>query len=112
MAQMDKHRETFKEEAYELLGELETALLELEESPDNTELIGRVCRVMHTVKGSGAMFGFDDIADFTHEIETIYDLVRNGKMAVTKELINSTLLARDQIRAMLDANGGNNPAIE
>ena len=84
MAQMDKHRETFKEEAYELLGELETALLELEESPDNKELIGRVFRVMHTVKGSGAMFGFDDIADFTHEIETIYDLVRNGKMAVTK----------------------------
>ena len=112
MAQMDKHRETFKEEAYELLGALETALLELEESPDNVELIGRVFRVMHTVKGSGAMFGFDDIADFTHEIETIYDLVRNGKMAVTKELINSTLLARDQIRAMLDANGGNNPAIE
>ena len=40
MAQMDKHRETFKEEAYELLGELETALLELEESPDNKDLMG------------------------------------------------------------------------
>ena len=112
MAQMDKHRETFKEEAYELLGELETALLELEESPDNTELIGRVFRVMHTVKGSGAMFGFDDIADFTHEVETIYDLVRNGKMAVTKELVNVTLLARDQIRVMLDASSGNNPVNE
>ena len=85
MTQIDKHKETFKEEAHELLGELETSLLELEESPDNTELVGRVFRAMHTIKGSGSMFGFDDIAKFTHEIETVFDLVRNGKIPVTKE---------------------------
>lgn len=105
MIQIDKHKETFREEAYELLGELETSLLELEESPDNRELVGRVFRAMHTIKGSGAMFGFDDIAGFTHEIETVFDLVRNEKMPVTKELIRLTLSARDQIREMLDANG-------
>ncbi|MCL4490598.1 MAG: chemotaxis protein CheA [Nitrospirae bacterium] len=98
----DKHRETFREEANELLTELETALLELEETPDDTELIGRVFRAMHTIKGSGAMFGFDDIAAFTHEVETAFDLVRNGKTAVTKGLIDLTLSARDQIRAMLN----------
>ena len=42
------------------------------------------------------MFGFDDIAAFTHEVETVYDLVRNGKMPVTKPLIDLTLAARDR----------------
>ena len=80
----DKHRRAFKEEAYELLAELETSLLELEKTPDDEDLIGRVFRAMHTIKGSGAMFGFDDIAAFTHEVETVFDLVRNGRMAVTR----------------------------
>ena len=104
----DKHKEVFKEEANELLTELESSLLELEEKPEDMELIGRVFRAMHTIKGSGAMFGFDDIAEFTHEVETVFDLVRNGKMPVTKNLINLSLAARDQIREMLNAydNGG------
>jgi len=99
---MDAHRQAFKEEAYELLSELETSLLELEETPDDIDLIGRVFRAMHTIKGSGSMFGFDDIASFTHEVETIFDMVRNGKLEVTKLLVNLTLAARDQIKAMLD----------
>ncbi len=109
MAPLDKQRQTFKEEAYDLLGELEAALLELEESPDNQELIGRVFRAMHTIKGSGAMFGFDDVSRFTHEIETIYDQARSGKIAVTKELVKVTLSARDHIREMLDAYSGGIP---
>ncbi|BCG47791.1 Signal transduction histidine kinase CheA [Citrifermentans bremense] len=100
---IDQHRQAFKEEAYELLAELETSLLELEERPDDIDLIGRVFRAMHTIKGSGSMFGFDDIAAFTHEVETIFDMVRNGKLQVTARLVNLTLAARDQIRAMLDA---------
>lgn len=112
MIQMDKHKETFREEAHELLGELELSLLELKEFPGNREIIGRVFRAMHTIKGSGAMFGFDDIAGFTHEIETVFDLVRNGKITVTKELINLTLSARDLILEMLDAHNGNNPPNE
>ena len=50
-------------------------------------------RAMHTIKGSGAMFGFDDIAAFTHDVETVYDLVRGGKIPVTKPLIDLTLSA-------------------
>ena len=99
---IDQHRQAFKEEAYELLAELETSLLELEERPDDVDLIGRVFRAMHTIKGSGSMFGFDDIASFTHEVETIFDMVRNGRLQVTKRLVNLTLAARDQIRSMLD----------
>ncbi len=98
---MDIHREAFREEARELLGELETALLELEETPDDMETVGRVFRALHTIKGSGAMFGFDEIVSFTHELENFFDLVRNGKSHVTKKLIDLTLAAGDIIRGML-----------
>ncbi len=99
---MDKHQETFKEEAYELLGELETALMELEDKPEDGELIGRVFRAMHTIKGSGAMFGFDAIASFTHDVETVFDHVRNGRISVSRDLIDLTLSARDHIHRLLD----------
>ncbi len=99
---MDNFRETYKEEAYELLAELETSLLELEKLPDDAELIGHVFRAMHTIKGSGAMFGFDNIADFTHEIETVFDLVRNGNIFVSKKLTDLSLAACDLIRKMAD----------
>jgi two-component system chemotaxis sensor kinase CheA len=101
---MDNHREAYREEAYELLLELETALLELEETPKDADIISRVFRAMHTIKGSGAMFGFDDIAAFTHEIETVFDLVREGNISVTKDLVDMTLSARDQIKTMLDGD--------
>ena len=81
---MEEAIATYREEAGELLAELETSLLDLEEVPDDEELINRVFRAMHTIKGSGAMFGFDEIASFTHEVETVFDMVRNGKMTVTK----------------------------
>ncbi len=105
MSKMDQHREAYREEAYELIAELETSLLELEESPDDTEQIGRIFRALHTIKGSGSMFGFEEIAGFTHEVETVFEMVRNGEISVTKELIDLTLSARDQIKTMLDGSG-------
>ncbi|MEO5339158.1 MAG: chemotaxis protein CheA [Magnetococcus sp. MYC-9] len=102
----------FTEEAYELLSELEDSLLELEETPTDMDLIGRVFRAMHTIKGSGAMFGFDAVAKFTHEVETVFDKARSGTLPVTKTLIDLTLAARDQIRNILDASQGGAPADE
>ena len=96
----DAHVEVFIEEARELLAELETSLLELKEAPTDGELVARIFRALHTIKGSGAMFGFDEIADFTHGIENTYDLVRSKKMAVTGHLIDLTLAACDAIRGM------------
>jgi len=103
---IEEHIATYREEAGELLAELETSLLDLEETPADQDLINRVFRAMHTIKGSGAMFGFDDIAAFTHEVETVFDLVRNGKMVVTKELLDLTLKSRDHISVLLDAPSG------
>ena len=103
---MESQREAYRSEAYDLLAELETSLLALEEDPGNMELIGRVFRALHTIKGSGAMFGFDDIAAFTHDVETVFDQVRNEKLGVTKTLVDLTLRAGDQIRGMLDGSDG------
>ncbi|MEO5331099.1 MAG: chemotaxis protein CheA [Magnetococcus sp. YQC-5] len=112
MAAVEIDTSAFTEEAYELLSELEDSLLELEETPTDMELIGRVFRAMHTIKGSGAMFGFDEVAKFTHEVETVFDMARSGTLPVTKTLIDLTLAARDQIRSILDASRGGVPADE
>ncbi len=99
----DKFRNTFFEEAYELLSDLEVTLLELEETPQDQELVGRAFRALHTIKGSGAMFGFDDVSKFTHEFEAVFDLVRSGNLDITKEIIDLALKSEDHIRSMLDA---------
>jgi len=96
-----KGREVFKVEALELLEELESVLLVLEDNADDTELIGRAFRAMHTIKGSASMFGADNIAEFTHDIETTFDLVREGKIKISRELIDLTLAANDQILIMV-----------
>ncbi|UCG78282.1 MAG: chemotaxis protein CheA [Nitrospirota bacterium] len=100
---MDEGKKAFVSEAYELLRELESQLLELEESSDD-ELLNSVFRTMHTIKGASAMFGFDDISTLTHELETVFDLVRSGRMTITKELIDLTLASRDNIFEMLSTD--------
>jgi two-component system chemotaxis sensor kinase CheA len=95
--------ETFKEEALELLGSLESNLLELEDNPDDKELLSAVFRVMHTIKGSSAMFGLDRMSAFSHEVETVLSALRDGKLRVSKGLIGGTLTARDLILGMLDS---------
>jgi chemotaxis protein histidine kinase CheA len=97
-------RKTFKDEAYELLAELESSLLALEKDPCDQELINRVFRTMHTIKGSGATCELTEIVAFTHELETFFELVRKGKISITKEIIDLTLTARDQIKALFDAH--------
>lgn len=99
---MDRHQQTFVEEARELLTDLEESLLAIEHDTHNTDLIGKIFRAMHTIKGSSSMFGFDVIAKFTHQIENAFDQVREGKMEVTSELISLTLDCRDHIAALLD----------
>lgn len=103
----DNGKELFKVEANDLLEEIETSLLELENSPDNSGLLRRIFRALHTIKGSGSMFGLEDISVFTHRIETFFDRVRNGEIPVTRELIDTTLSAADYIRYLLDTSPDN-----
>ena len=99
---IDKFKEKFKEEALDNVANIEESLFQLENEPDNKELIEKLFRSMHTIKGGGAMFGFNDLSTFTHNLETIYDLIRNDKLAVTKDVISLTFESLDYIRQLLD----------
>ncbi len=103
---IDKYKQAFLEEAREIVVELESTLLALNENPGDKELVGRAFRALHTIKGSGAMFGFDELAGFSHNLENAFDEVRNGRLRVTDELINLSLAALDQIKAMLESAVG------
>lgn len=108
MGKTSKARQSFIEEAREdLLPELETALLELGNGPDDRgggrALINRVFRTLHTLKGSGAMFGFDRLSGLAHELETVFDDIRNGRHAIDNHLVELTLAAKDQFQLLVDA---------
>lgn len=100
---IDQISSVFFDEANELLDDLESQLLTLEENPQDQDVIGAIFRAMHTIKGSSGMFGFEAIQKFTHEIENAFDLVRSGVLPVTDDLIAITLASRDHIRSMLGA---------
>lgn len=102
---MERMRVTFRAEALDLLAELDTALLTLEVEPGNAELVNRVFRAIHTIKGSGAMAGFARLARFSHRVEEAFDLAREGRLAVTSDLIDCGLKACDVIRVILDEEG-------
>lgn len=105
MKELDRFAEAFREEAGELLEELEKSLMQLEETPEDGEIVGRVFRAMHTLKGSSSMFGFDRIASLTHDIENVYDQVREGKLSISKKMIDLTLKACDLVKVRLSGEG-------
>jgi len=103
--------DTFRQEASELLESLEAALLDLERSPSDHDLIDKAFRALHTIKGSGAMFGFDEVAAFAHEFESAFDRVRKGMAPATAELITNALGAKDFIRSQIERPDETNAVI-
>lgn len=94
--------DVFRQEAAELLDALEGTLLDLVHRPGDRALVDQAFRAMHTIKGSGAMFGFDRVAAFTHDFETAFDLVRQGKVAASQDLVQVALAARDHMRMLIE----------
>ncbi|QKK18044.1 chemotaxis protein CheA [Rhizobium indicum] len=92
----------FRTEAAECLEAIEAGLLDLTHQLDNKDLVDAVFRGLHTLKGSGAMFGFEALAAFTHHCETAFDRVRKGEVAATSELVAAVLAAQDHMRALVD----------
>lgn len=92
----------FREEAAELLADLETALLRLEQRPTDREPLDTAFRALHTIKGSGSMFGFEAAASFTHHLESAFDRMRKGELAATTAMIGIALAAKDHIRSLID----------
>lgn len=92
---------TFITEATELIQELEIDVVALEDSRDDEELINRIFRAAHTIKGSGGLVGLTAISDFTHTMESVLDLVRQRELAVTGELVSVLLRTVDLLKAMI-----------
>ena len=97
---------TFLLEAGDLLAQIEEIVLDMDAGSPDPEDINRLFRAFHTIKGSGAMFGFDDVAAFTHHVETALDHVREGSLKLSPELLQLVLAAKDQIKTLLDVAQG------
>jgi two-component system chemotaxis sensor kinase CheA len=92
----------FRHEADDLLTDLGAALLLLELDPRNAEVVNRVFRAMHTLKGSGASAGFRRLANFVHHVEEVFNRIRNKQLEATPELIDATLKACDCCALLLN----------
>ncbi len=97
--------ETFRQEARELLEQLEQSLLDLDQAPHDRDLVDSAFRALHTLKGSGAMFGFDEVAEFVHEFETAFDQVRKGTARIGSGLVGIALEAKDHIAQLVAGRG-------
>jgi two-component system chemotaxis sensor kinase CheA len=93
----------YQVEVQDTMDSAEQLLLQLEESPTDTGLINAVFRDLHTIKGSSAMNGIDQVASFIHKLEDAYDQARNGELAVNAELIDVALKSLDYVRQLIDA---------
>jgi two-component system, chemotaxis family, sensor kinase CheA len=104
MSRMDP-TEVFRQEARELLDQLELTLLDLGEAPGDRDLVDCAFRALHTIKGSGAMFGFDEVASFVHQFETAFDQVRKGTAPINPSLVKVALAAKDHIARLIAEPG-------
>jgi two-component system chemotaxis sensor kinase CheA len=100
---LSRFEATFFEEAEEHVATMERALLALETSPDDSELVNSVFRAAHSIKGGAGMFGFEDLAGFTHVLETLLDRLRQGRDRLTPRVADVLLCSADTLRGLLDA---------
>ncbi|TCQ02333.1 two-component system chemotaxis sensor kinase CheA [Rhizobium sp. PP-F2F-G36] len=102
--------QVFRMEAAELFVVIEEGLLDLLGDLSNQAQIDAVFRGLHTLKGSGSMFGFEALAAFTHHCETAFDRVRKGEVPATAELVAAVLEAQDHMKALVDTPNGDHEA--
>jgi two-component system chemotaxis sensor kinase CheA len=99
---LDDALNTFIIESRELLEQMETALLNIEKSPDDADIINAIFRAAHTIKGSAGLFGLDYIVSFTHVVESVLDKVRSSELKITTELAALLLESGDHIGILVD----------
>ena len=100
----------FRQEAQELLAQLEATLLELERRPGDVELANTAFRALHTLKGSGAMFGPPPLARFAHAVETAFEQVRTGERRPDGAFVGLMLRAADRLRQLAERPEDDDPA--
>lgn len=91
----------FLQESFENLDRVDSELIELEESPDNRELLSSIFRSMHTIKGTCGFFGFDKLERVTHVGENLLVKLRDGEFSMSEDIATGLLAMVDAVRAML-----------
>ena len=95
--------QAFIEESAELVESFEQGLLDLEQTPGDSEVLNRIFRAAHTIKGNSGMLGFTDVAHFTHTLEDVLDRMRKGRLQVTREGMTLLLRSLDTLKLKLQA---------
>ena len=98
---MSQFHQVFFDEAEEHLAAMECLLLAIDLSNPDTEHLNAIFRAAHSVKGGSGTFGFSDVADVTHTLETLLDRIRNGEVSITREMVDAFLKTGDVLRALL-----------
>ncbi|MBI5893202.1 MAG: Hpt domain-containing protein [Deltaproteobacteria bacterium] len=100
-SEFDAAKHTFASESSELLHEMEYALLHLENSPDDKDVINALFRAAHTIKGSSGIIGIETVERFTHVVENVLERVRREEIKITSHLIELLLRCRDHISVLV-----------
>lgn len=95
--------DAFIASCHEQLGDIEGRVLSLEDGGASGEHVGAIFRAAHSIKADAAAMGFDFISDFAHAVEDVLDLVRKGRLPVSRDLTDALLHAFDCLRRMIDA---------
>ena len=106
---LSRYAELFLTESREHLSAINHLLLELERAPTASEPVTAIFRAVHTIKGMSATMGYAAVAELSHELETLLDRVRHGRLAVTGEVLDACFAAADALERAIEsgaAEGG------
>ncbi|EAI3388318.1 hybrid sensor histidine kinase/response regulator [Campylobacter coli] len=114
MEDMQEILEDFLVEAFELVEQIDHDLVELETNPEDLELLNRIFRVAHTVKGSSSFLNFDVLTKLTHHMEDVLNKARHGELKITPDIMDVVLESIDRMKTLLNSirDNGNDTAIE
>ncbi|MBX9916975.1 MAG: chemotaxis protein CheA [Nitrosomonas sp.] len=107
---LEQFYEIFFEESSELLADMEACLLRLDVNSPDLEDLNAIFRAAHSIKGGAGTFGFTDMTEMTHMLETLLDRLRKGELAVRSEMVDAFLRAGDVIKAQLAGHRGEGEA--
>ena len=101
---MSQFYQVFFDEAYELLAEKEKLLLAIDVSDPDSEDLNAIFRAAHSIKGGASTFGFNDITEVTHMLESLLDRIRKGEMALTPEHVDAFLVSKDVLTMLMEGH--------
>ena len=103
MDDMKEIMEDFLIEAFELIEQIDHDLVELESNPEDLELLNRIFRVAHTVKGSSSFLNFDVLTELTHHMEDVLNKARKGELKITPDIMDVVLESVDMMKGLLES---------